>query len=132
MLFVKVEVRPSPIQGVGIFAVEPIPAGTLVSRWTPMVDREFMDCELDWEPGLREFVERYGWRERRSLLWRVTIDHAKFTNHSKAPNLRHVEDAAGDSMVAARDIAAGEEITEDYSTFDPDFDSYAGAWESAP
>ena len=45
-----------------------------------------------------------------------SINAAWYLNHSKDPNMR-TEDG-GDTFIAIRDIAAGEELTVDYDTFD--------------
>ena len=42
------------------------------------------------------------------------MDNARYTNHSYIPNTM----AKGKKTLAARDIEAGEEITENYYTFD--------------
>lgn len=125
MLYIRAELRPSRIQGYGIFALDPIPKGTLVSRWTAGIDAEIESSKIAaLPPRFAALLERFGWRMPNGN-WRLTVDEAKYTNHSKHPNLAYVQDDAGDSMVAARDIEAGEELTEDYSTFDPDFAEYA-------
>lgn len=132
MLHVKVELRSSPIHGLGVFAAEPIASGTLVSAWNHVVDREFADDEIvhpSMPPCFREKIEHFGWRGPNGK-WRMTLDEAKYTNHSATPNLvylptdapmRRPSNPNARGMFAARDIAAGEELTEDYSTFDPDF-----------
>lgn len=128
MLYVPVLVKPSHIHGLGIFARERIPKGVLVSAWTRGVDQEVGTDTIDrLPPCFRQFVETYGWRVGPNL-WRFTVDDARFTNHSFAPSLewrgRGGADGEGGSY-AARDIKAGEELTENYADFDPDFGEYA-------
>lgn len=124
MLLVKTEVRPSRIQGLGLFAAENIPAGTVLCRWDDRFAWTCTSVDLDALPTLaRAHVERYGWRDATGR-WRLSVDDSRFWNHSRTPNTGANRDGAFTS-VALRDIATGEELTEDYSAFDPDFAEYA-------
>ena len=115
MLRVKTRLAPSPIHGIGLFAVNKILKGTLVWEWDKDLDIKIRD---DWSKENHEsFFETYGWRDG---FWRfVCFDNARFINHSSNPNL----DGPPDESYAIRDIEAGEELTEDYS-YDDDFPSY--------
>jgi len=105
-LRVRTEILPSPIHGRGLFALEPIAAGTVVWKYDPAVDR----IEIEPDPN------GYSWRVFSGHV--VPGDAACFINHSSTPNLSTTPGLS--PCVAARDIAAGEEITEDYS-YDPDW-----------
>jgi SET domain-containing protein len=121
MLHVRAVVRPSAIEGLGLFAAEPIPAGALVAAWDERFDRAFAAEEIAaLPPPEREHLERFGWRGPDGRV-RAAMSNSRFINHSPAPNLVCVDGAS----YAARDIAAGEELTEDYAAFDPDFAAYA-------
>jgi SET domain-containing protein len=127
MLFVKTEVRPSAIQGLGLFAAESIAAGTLIARFDPAFG--WSCTEEQWAalpPLAREHMLRYAWRTGDGR-WLMDVDDSRYMNHSTAPNMQ-VSAEHGFTAVAARDIAAGEELTEDYSLFDPDFATYAAGW----
>lgn len=114
MLLVPTYVAPSAIQGLGLFAVEPIAAGTPVWRFTPPFD-QLLDIEdVRRAPAaFRHFFDTYCYVSHdfpgRYVL---SCDHAKFINHADAPNMA----SEGTISVATRDIAAGEEITCDYGT----------------
>ena len=124
MLYCKTEVQPSQIQGLGLFALEPIPAGTLVLRSDKQFDKHINPGDVASFPKTaQEFLATYGWRYPDGTI-AVTLDNGRFINHSATPNLIVTFDPEASSY-AARDIAAGEELTEDYSSFDPDFASYA-------
>lgn len=114
MLRIPTRLGPSAIPGagLGLFAAERVPAGTLVWRLDPGADVA-LDA-LPGDPVRRRFVEVYGYvpldgPER----WVVCLDDGRFINHADAPNT--TDDA--DTTVAARDIEAGEEITSDYRAF---------------
>jgi hypothetical protein len=111
MLLVRVALGPSPLHGTGVFAAEPITAGTVVWRFSPGFDLE-MDPALVYvqpEP-CRGRLLHYGYVDARSRRYVLCSDDARFLNHSDAPNLRG--ELGRD--VAVRDIAPGEELTVDY------------------
>lgn len=122
MLLVPTEVRPSPISNLGLFAVEPIPAGTRIYVWDPGFGWTCTPETYLALPSLcQAFLDHHGWRDRETGMWRLSVDNSRFLNHSATPNTAH--DA--DGQYALRDILAGEEITENYAEFDPDFGDYA-------
>ena len=121
MLLVRTRVGPSSIHGLGVFAEEPIAAGAPVWEFTPGWDLEHDPAEVErLPPHVRAFLSHFGYVDPH-LGGRVVLcfDHARYMNHSDAPNVapdyargRHGPD------FAARDIAAGEELTVDYGLFD--------------
>lgn len=127
MLHVRVTVRPSPIHGFGVFADEPIAAGTVVWSFTPDFDLETDPSAMDGLPELlRDRLLHYGYVDKRLHRFVLCCDDARFLNHSATPSLitdlsaeRHGVDRA------ARDIAVGEELTVDYRAFDDGFESEA-------
>lgn len=122
MLLINAVPRPSSIEGLGLFAAEPIPAGTLLYRWDDRLAWTCSEAEFSALPAAAQaFVERYGWRDLASGRWRASVDNSKFINHSATPNTVHRDGG----QYALRDIAIGEEITENYAEFDPDFAEYA-------
>ena len=120
MLIVPTYVAPSRIEGVGLFAAEEIPAGTLIWRLEPGLDRLLSKEEIARLPEVHQaFVERYGYpypHDPRITI--VELDNGRFMNHSTAPNTRFTDPDAGFSRL---DIPAHEELTCDYSEFDPSF-----------
>jgi len=123
LLLPQLEVRSSPIHGFGLFATAPIEKGTAVTGWR--AEHDFKLTQEQWGAlpfNLRGFLYTYCWLGRDEC-WYGTHDGARFTNHSKKPNICWEEKRK--SSVAIRDIAAGEEILEDYSDFDGAFSEYA-------
>jgi SET domain-containing protein len=110
----KTEVRPSPIQGQGLFARVPIAAGEIVAvkgghvltvaQWAALEPTlgaaEIQLAEDLFIAPVREY-HRAG-----SML---------YTNHSCDPNLAIQGQIV---LVAMRDVAAGEELTIDWATTD--------------
>jgi uncharacterized protein len=110
----KTEVRPSPIQGKGLFAARPIGTGEIVAvkgghvltraQWVAL-ERELGPAEIQLTDDLViapvSAVERPG-----AML---------YTNHSCDPNIAIQGQIV---LVAMRDIAPGEELTHDWATTD--------------
>jgi hypothetical protein len=113
MIHPETEVRQvSEAIGCGVFATAPLPLGTLV--WVPdPLDRTFTHRQvLAWPREVREATLRYMYRDYRGryvLGW----DHARYVNHSFTPNCLITPFGF---TLAIRDIAAGEELREDYGT----------------
>ena len=112
MLQVNTYLAPSPIHGVGVFASEDVKAGTVVWKFTPYYDRRISKDEY---ASLPVAVAEYIWyvsyfenADKQTLLF--CCDNAAHTNHSYHPNTAF----AGQFIIALRDIAKGEEITQDY------------------
>lgn len=120
MMCVKTTVRRSRIHGLGLFADEDIPKGALVWRFTPGFDRRFTAAAMAAFPEpLRSHLATYTWKSTKSGLWCFSADDGKYFNHSEKPNCLS-EYRRGEPEVltfAIRAIAAGEEMTDDYSSF---------------
>lgn len=125
------ELRFSLIAGRGIFATAPIARGTRVWRYEVGVNV----LEHD-EASLRKRLAGVSAEEALDLLEHVysyrsacvddppcvieILDDGKVWNHAPDHNTGNHPDGTGDgvSSYARRDIAAGEELTDDYGTFD--------------
>lgn len=120
MLIVPTYIGPSLIEGVGVFAAEPISSGCAIWTLDERFDQLFSITDIDALPEvLRRFVSRYGYPHMtRPGLTVVEFDNGRFMNHADRPNTDFTDPNIG---WAIRDIAAGEEITCDYGEFDPQF-----------
>ncbi len=102
--------------GYGVVATRPIPQGTVT--WVrDRFDQSFTAAEVGaMSPPYRAIVDKFSFVDRHGhyvLCW----DLARFLNHSCRANCL----AAGyDFEVAVRDIAPGEELTDDYGTLNLD------------
>ncbi len=96
--------------GHGVVATRDIPRGTIT--WVQdKLDRVFTPAEVQelGEPFLPT-LDKYCFRDRKGR-WVLCWDHARFVNHSFKSNCLTT---AYKFEIAIRDIAAGEELTDDY------------------
>ena len=96
--------------GYGIVALKPIPRGTIT--WAnDKLDRKFTPQEVrSMDPLYQQVLDKYTYRNAEGnyiLCW----DNARFVNHSSNSNCMTT---AYEFEIAIRDIAAGEELTDDY------------------
>ncbi len=126
MLLVKTLLSPSEIHGIGLFAGERIPAGTVVWRFDPAIDLVLADDALERLSGpAREQMLKYSYVDRHLKRRILCGDDARFFNHSDDPNCLDFPDDTGGTTVAKRDIEVGEELTSDYASFDLDHVPYS-------
>lgn len=116
-----VMIRPSPVEGIGVFAIRAIPKGcramfsTAINgddKWIE-IPRHEIDQLPDYSKHLVEnyclydddnyYVPEYGFKK---------MDLVNFLNHSNAPNVVSVNE--GEFFEALRDIDPGEELLVDY------------------
>jgi uncharacterized protein len=101
------------VVGLGVIATTRIPAGTIVWAQDPfdhVVSRERFGHV---PPLLRPSFTRHSYLDELGSLV-LCWDHARFVNHSCAYNC---VGAPGRVEIACRDIAIGEQLTNDYAMF---------------
>jgi len=121
MLTVKTIIKPSQIHGLGLFADQFIPNGTVIWRFTPGFDLKFTRQDiLGFPTALQIYLCKYSWRSRKSGNYCFPSDNGKYFNHSDHPNsLSAYRDGEEEVITTAiHDIQIGEEITDDYSSFE--------------
>lgn len=120
MLLISTYVAPSGIQGLGVFADEYIPAGSLIWRLDSKFDILVSESDVPGlPPHMQIYMKRYSFPHLEQPGYRVIdVDNGKYMNHSLAPN---TDFRIFDSGYALVDIARGEEMTCNYHEFDPDF-----------
>jgi SET domain-containing protein len=115
-----VMIKPSPLHGIGVFAIRDIPKGTKnifsqgVGEWIK-VSKQEVDALPQHSKDLIEnhclfdedhfFVPDYGFK---------LVDLVIYLNHSESPNVISLNE--GEQFEALRDIATGEELLVDYGT----------------
>ena len=117
MFLIPTTIGPSPIHGLGVFTAVPIPAGTVIWEFRPEVDLVIPVHLVEAMPEDRgRLLRSYAYLQEPGQLV-LCGDNARFMNHSNEPNC---DDPDPQRTVAARDIAAGEELTSDYGRFEGD------------
>lgn len=108
--------RASTIQGRGVFARRPIPAGTRLIEYAgelisgPEADRRYDDRAME-----RHHTWLMQLRDGRCIDAFVGGNESRLINHSCEPNCEAVEVDGRVWIDAVRPIAAREELTYDYS-----------------
>lgn len=118
MYVVPMHIAQSEIHGIGIFASRNISKGEVVWKFNPAVDREFTSEEIEaCPPRIKLFLETFAYSEdnKRFVL---CCDGGMFCNHSPNANTTTGLDDPQNTMIASRDILAGEEILSNYDEFD--------------
>jgi SET domain-containing protein len=134
----KMEVKYSPVSGLGLFTCEDIPKGAV--WWTFKTNDKCVPCEnapnlpniVLKEEDSREFVKNKTQEELAHILEHtmyyshaeailILRDGAGVVNHSFEPNSQVIYNAEKNAeqlhSVALRDIKAGEEIVENYGNY---------------
>ncbi len=124
MLLCKTKLGLSRIQGIGLFANENIPEGTVLginadaSGIVRYSEEDWNNLEKNLSSESFKQIKRYAYKDKSSGLYCLNLDDTRFINHSKNPNI----ETNGDHDLVIRDIKEGEEILIDYTTFyDPDY-----------
>lgn len=118
------EVRPSKVQGLGAFAVTPIPRGTRIIEYTGQrispteADRRYDDDACEHPRVLLFSVD-----SRTVIDGGVGGNDSRFINHSCEPNCAAVTERKHIYIEALRDIAPGEELLYDYNLTHRDEDA---------
>ncbi|MBX3637621.1 MAG: SET domain-containing protein [Rubrivivax sp.] len=106
-----VDVRPSAIDGHGVFAAEPVPARRKVGE----IRGESISVEQARIRATRsERVMIVELSAKKAIDFSRSTDPMRFTNHSCRPNARLCIRQGRVEFYALRAIAAGEEVTVDY------------------
>jgi len=107
----------SPIHGIGVFAIKPIPKGINPLK-SYIRSREIDVSKKDIKhlpKGVRNQIDMFYYYDRRSVSIPVnglnSFDLAVYLNHSKRPNLRFKKNG---TLISLMNIAEGEELFIDY------------------
>ena len=115
-----VMLQPSPISGIGVFALQNIPVGCSEMFSKPNVNDEWITLsknEVDELPSHAKFlVGNYCLYDDENYFLPAEgfkkIDLSLFINHSITPNIISIND--GDYFEAIKNIEIGEELVLDY------------------
>lgn len=119
MLLVRTYLSSSSVHGIGIYAAEPIPKGTLMWEFVPGMDYILSDEVIAKLPQIAkdhiEFYFYYCPHFPGGVV--MSSDNSRFINHSDTPNT----DNSSERAYALRDIVVGEEITCNYIDLDKQY-----------
>lgn len=124
MLKIATYLDKSSINGIGVFAAEPIELGQTVWEFNPAVD--FVFTARQWKrkltsvtPHAREALRRYSYKSANKFY--LCNDNSQFMNHSETLNNIH-NNNIDDSMYASRMIKIGEELLCNYFEYSDEDD----------
>jgi len=124
MLLVKTKIGPSTIPngGIGLFADQFIPKGTIVWQFVAGKDKAYTKEEVEQLPEpLRSQVLSlfHSYISKQTGRYICESGDGVYFNHSDAPNIftEYRDGVEEDVNIAARDIQPGEELTQDYRAF---------------
>ena len=124
MIYVKTKIKPSKIQGLGLFADQFISKGTIIWKFQQGFDLKIDKDEISKlsKPAKEQFL-KYAYLDPKTKKYVLCFDDARFFNHSDNPNCIEVESSNNKEgyNIAAKDIKGGEELTCNYKEFDADF-----------
>ena len=118
----RIGLAPSPVHGLGVFALIAIPAGAcdlfapMTAEWpaVPLAEIARLPAHV------RKLIDTYCLQDAGVAYLPpngfTIVDLVVYLNHSDAPNLRQMD--GGSYFVTLRDIAAGEELLIDYGSFE--------------
>jgi len=115
-----VMIKPSPIEGIGVFALQDIPEGCR-SMFSKTTENEqwisISKIEVDNLPShTKALIENYCLYDEENYFVPdygfKKMDLVNFLNHSDTPNIISIND--GEFFEAIRDIKKGEELVIDY------------------
>jgi uncharacterized protein len=116
MLLVQTEISPSTIHGIGLFAAQLIPKGTVTWKYHPEFDTAYSEQNMLQMPdAARKLFLKYAYYDKQLGMYILCSDDQRFINHdADRPNII----STPHQDVAARDILPGEELLCDYNGYD--------------
>jgi len=124
MLQVKTKLDKSSIHGIGLFADQFIPKGTIIFKESNLTVKFELDQYDSFDGPTKEYIKHYCYL--LGDVWRCSLDNDRFMNHSSNPN---TEEPSHEITLARFDIYPGEEITCDYNKICEDYKSKIKSYE---
>ena len=118
MIKIGTTLRPSAIEGVGVFNSQSLEEGEVFASFHPLIDLCIeIENVMNEHQSAKDFIWRYAAFQRGMLF--LSIDNTRFLNHSDTPNLSYIYKSEQDwSYVARSPIPQGRELTIDYRQID--------------
>jgi len=123
MIHIKYKLDKSQKHGIGLFADQDIPKGSVVYTASPLLDLNITQEQFESlsEPEKQE-MRWWGFWDEPNNVWHVDFDVSKFINHSKDGTLTQDESRTDAHLIATRNIKVGEELTQNYLEFESEED----------
>lgn len=116
MMMVDTVLRRSAIHGLGVFLTVALRKGDLIWRFDGRIDRVYSPAELASLPiHIQRYLRTYSTWHEATRLYVLCGDNGRFFNHADTPSTTSNAISFGEDY-AARNLAAGEELTSDYTT----------------
>ena len=118
-MHIKYKLDRSALHGLGIFADQDVKKGELIFTASPVLDVNITQEQFDALTEAEQTQIRYwGFFDQPTQKWHVDFDHIHFINHSYDPSTTQDLTHPEAYITAARDIKAGEELTQNYLEFE--------------
>ena len=115
MLQVKTTIDKSNMHGIGLYAAQFIPKGTVTWEYTPEFDNCYpLDCIKRMPKHIKKRFLDYSYIDYKQNKYVLCFDDQRFINHSNKPNIK----STPNMDVALRDIKKGEEMTCNYEDYE--------------
>ncbi|MES2416145.1 MAG: SET domain-containing protein [Patescibacteria group bacterium] len=116
MLLIKTKIGPSKVQGIGLFADQFIPKGTVTWQYTPEYDASFTEEQVMALPEYsKERFFDYSYFDKDLKKYVLCFDDLRFINHS-SKNYNILSEPRKD--IASKDIEQGEELLCNYNDYE--------------
>lgn len=119
MIHIKYKLDRSKHHGIGLFADQDLPKGTLVYTASLLLDVNITEEQFGTlSEQEKQEVKWWGFFDEPSQKWHVDFDVSRFVNHSYDATLTQDSGHQEAYLVTTRDVAAGEELTQNYLEFE--------------
>ncbi|NDJ20296.1 SET domain-containing protein [Nostoc sp. B(2019)] len=116
MLLVKTQIGSSKVHGIGLFADQFIPKGTVTWQYHPDFDSAYSESDVLRMPvPAREIFWKYAYYDKELGLYILCSDDQRFINHE--PDFPNIISTPRQDVTAC-DILPGEELLCDYNCYD--------------
>lgn len=123
MMHISYTLKESPLHGIGLFAQEKLSKGQLVYTASPLLDVNITQKEFDsLEKSEQDEIKWWGFFDTPTQMWHVDFDVSKFINHAKEATLTQDPAHTEAYLITTREVAAGEELTQNYLEFESEED----------
>ena len=118
-MHIKYKLDRSDHHGIGLFAADDLKKGQLVYTASPLLDLNITKEQFDLlDEKEKQELRWWGFWDEQNKKWHCDFDVSKFINHANEGTVTQDTNHADAHLIAARDIAAGEELTQNYLEFE--------------